>query len=193
MADFNRGNINRSSLVLRPITLPQPLEPSICLHITGSLFSVRLYDPKSGAPLQRAPGPACDQCRRSKAKCNRQQPCLTCTRRQITCCYDAIPKIRWRRPRTHSRIESFDSRGSMSTSDIMVWDTDASLSTRDAALEILGRASTISQSQTPTDSLDLVPVPAMDPECINECSTSPGFAEAHTSSDSTSPTPFKGF
>ncbi|RKK61209.1 hypothetical protein BFJ69_g17159 [Fusarium oxysporum] len=90
-------------------------------------------------------------------------------------------------------MESSDSRGSMSTSDIMVWDTDGSLSTTDAALEILGRASTTSQSQTPTDRLNLVPAPTMDPECINECSTSPGFAEADTSSNGTSPISLQRF
>lgn len=81
----------------------------------------------------------------------------------------------------------------MSTSDIMAWDTDASLATTNAAVEILGRASTTSQSQTPTDGLDLVPAPTMDPECINECGTSPGFAEADTSSDGTSPIPLQRF
>lgn len=152
------------------------------------MFSVRLYSSKPGTPLQRAPGPACDQCRRSKAKCNRQRPCLTCARRHITCCYDAIPKARGRRVRNRPRTESSDSRAaSMSTSDIMLWGADASLSTTDAALENLGRASTSPQPQPLTDELHLVPAQIMDPEYINECSTSPGSAEADTSCDATSP------
>ncbi|KAH6970220.1 fungal-specific transcription factor domain-containing protein [Fusarium avenaceum] len=156
------------------------------------MFSVRLYNPKSGAPLQRAPGRACDQCRRSKAKCNRQQPCLTCMRRQITCCYDAIPKVRGRRARTRSRMESSDSCGSMSTSDI-IWDNDGLLSTTDAALELPGSASTSSQSQTPTDRVDMVPTLTMGPDSLNNCSTSTEFTEADTSSDGTSPISLQRF
>ncbi|KAF9765517.1 hypothetical protein IL306_002187 [Fusarium sp. DS 682] len=45
----------------------------------------------------------------------------------------------------------------------------------------------------PTDGLDLVPEPTMDSECINECSTSPGFAEADASSDGTGPTSLQRF
>lgn len=156
------------------------------------MFSVRLYDPKSGAPLQRAPGRACDQCRRSKAKCDRQQPCLACTRRQIACCYDAIPKPRGRRARTRIRMEASDSNGSMNTPDIMAWETDGSPSITEAAVEILGIAPTTSQPQMPTDGLDLVPAPTTDPDGSNECGTSPGFAEVETSSDGTSPTSLQG-
>ncbi|KAF4336688.1 amylase cluster transcriptional regulator [Fusarium beomiforme] len=90
-------------------------------------------------------------------------------------------------------MESSDSRGSMSTPDIMGWDTDASLSTTDAALDILSKASKTPRSETPTDRLDLDPASAMDPERINECGTSPSLAKADTSSDNTSPISLQRF
>ncbi|KAH7113106.1 fungal-specific transcription factor domain-containing protein [Dactylonectria estremocensis] len=163
------------------------------------MFSVRLHNPNLGTPLQPAPGPACDQCRRSKAKCNRQRPCLTCTRRHITCCYDAIPKARGRRARTRSWVAPSDSRGSASTPDVMAWETDASReteasreidaspSTRDAGLEAIGGASPTPQPRPLTERLDPIPVQVMNPEYVDDCSISLGFGEADTSSDDTSP------
>ncbi|CZR35860.1 uncharacterized protein FPRO_00017 [Fusarium proliferatum ET1] len=90
-------------------------------------------------------------------------------------------------------MEASDSNGSMNTPDIMAWDTDGSSSTTEAAVEILGTAQTASQHHIPTDGLDLVPAPTTELEGSNECSTSPGFAEADTSSDSTSPASLQGF
>lgn len=81
----------------------------------------------------------------------------------------------------------------MNTPDIMAWDTDGSSSTTEAAVEILGTAQTASQHHIPTDGLDLVPAPTTELEGSNECSTSPGFAEADTSSDGTSPASLQGF
>ncbi|KAG4268134.1 hypothetical protein FPRO04_12633 [Fusarium proliferatum] len=90
-------------------------------------------------------------------------------------------------------MEASDSNGSMNTPDIMAWDTDGSSSTAEAAVEILGTAQTASQHHIPNDGLDLVPAPTTELEGSYECSTSPGFAEADTSSDGTSPASLQGF
>lgn len=63
------------------------------------MISFKLYHPRVGSSLQPAPGAACDQCRRKKARCNRKQPCEACKRSLETCSYSA-PKTRGRRPRT---------------------------------------------------------------------------------------------
>ncbi|UPK92496.1 hypothetical protein LCI18_003431 [Fusarium solani-melongenae] len=62
------------------------------------MISFKLYHPRLGSSLQPAPGAACDQCRRKKARCNRKHPCEACKRSLETCSYSA-PKTRGRRPR----------------------------------------------------------------------------------------------
>lgn len=53
------------------------------------------------------------------------------------------------------------------------------------------KAPTTAQPQPLTDRRDVIPVPATGPESMEECSTSPGFGEADTSSDGTSPISFQ--
>lgn len=59
--------------------------------------------------LIEAPGPACDQCRQRKSKCDRHHPgCGTCVRTKSSCTYHATPKRRGPRPRnnhTHSTVK----------------------------------------------------------------------------------------
>ncbi|KAL7940445.1 fungal-specific transcription factor domain-containing protein [Trichoderma barbatum] len=151
------------------------------------MLSLLLYHFKPGTPLQPSAGPACDQCRRKKARCDRQQPCQSCKRGSNKCSYDAIPKARGRRHRLRSRTEISDISAPITTSEVMVSGNDAPVPTINAALEVLSDVPTTTEPPGFSDRTDLISVLAIDPEGISEYSTLQGFDEEDTSSNSTSP------
>ena len=81
-------------------------------------FRLERCTDSAGAWLQPALGPACDQCRRKKARCDRQESCQTCARQRMTCSYNAAPKPRGRRPRKNGlRVDAGPSEAPVPSAD----------------------------------------------------------------------------